>query len=570
MHDSNEHGTAMQQTPRSAWVSALGALLVFFLICVAGQAMKGSFETEPAAGGDEAAHYVTGVMVKEYLLHGLPASPMRFAERYYLQYPQVAIGHWPPGFYGMQGVWMAVFGTSRVVSLLLIALMTAVMALQVFWLVRKEHGFAAALLAGLAVEMLPLMQVQWHCVMSDLPGAFTSFAATVLFARYMDTRQWQDSLWFGIASSLAILTRNSCWYMALVPPFVLLFTREFKALARPSFWVSVPVVACLGLPWAYIAGKMMFNDVPAELEQVTRFVVLLRYLRILATNLGPVLLALAAVGFWKRVVNPANESKRSWLLASLAAFIAAQIAFHVLIKMTEPRFILGAFPAMIPLAFAGAAELVPVLTSRFGIPRGAILAVLIATSLPPFFLPAPHYDTAQGMRQVVADLVANPRPGGSPAILVDSVPGAVGGEGTFIAEFAALQPRPERYILRTSKVMSEARWEGTVYRTLFSSTAEVEQYLESIPIGIIVVDETAPVAKRKPHSDQLAACIREYPTKWKLVRSYPAVRLGRTIPDGIKVYEGLGMGAFSPDRVKVKMTYSLGHEIDAKGKTQAK
>ena len=38
---------------------------------------------------------------------------MAFAENYYLHYPEVAMGHWPPGFYLLQAVWTLLFPTQR-------------------------------------------------------------------------------------------------------------------------------------------------------------------------------------------------------------------------------------------------------------------------------------------------------------------------------------------------------------------------------------------------------------------------------------------------------------------------
>jgi len=43
----------------------------------------GAWERELGFHPDESAHYVTGVMAREYLLAGAPANPLRYAEQYY-------------------------------------------------------------------------------------------------------------------------------------------------------------------------------------------------------------------------------------------------------------------------------------------------------------------------------------------------------------------------------------------------------------------------------------------------------------------------------------------------------
>ena len=74
---------------------------------------------------DEAAHYVSGIMVSEYLRNFPDADPLGFAEDYYLHYPKISIGHFPPLFYLVEGVWMLFLGTSKGVILLLLATLAA-------------------------------------------------------------------------------------------------------------------------------------------------------------------------------------------------------------------------------------------------------------------------------------------------------------------------------------------------------------------------------------------------------------------------------------------------------------
>src|SRR5579864_989864 len=64
-----------------------------------------AYQSEWSGTEDEAAHYVTGLMVHDYIRDGLPASPLGYARRYYEHYPKVAIGHWPPVFYILQAAW---------------------------------------------------------------------------------------------------------------------------------------------------------------------------------------------------------------------------------------------------------------------------------------------------------------------------------------------------------------------------------------------------------------------------------------------------------------------------------
>src|SRR5690349_16507783 len=73
---------------RHATVFGLALLLTLLL-----QWRGNAYQAEWSGDSDEAAHYVTGLMVRDYIASGLPGSPMSFAQRYYDHYPRVAIGH---------------------------------------------------------------------------------------------------------------------------------------------------------------------------------------------------------------------------------------------------------------------------------------------------------------------------------------------------------------------------------------------------------------------------------------------------------------------------------------------
>src|SRR4051794_21668726 len=82
-----------------AWLGCFLAVTVY-LQFLAG-AYHGEFGSEP----DEAAHYVTGLFIHDYVKAGFPKHARQFADDYYNHYPKVAIGHWGPTFYLMQTAW---------------------------------------------------------------------------------------------------------------------------------------------------------------------------------------------------------------------------------------------------------------------------------------------------------------------------------------------------------------------------------------------------------------------------------------------------------------------------------
>ena len=89
-------------------VLVLGLILAFL------QWTGGAWDAELNGYPDEAAQFVTGRMVWGFL-HKLPAgNPFAWASHYYIHYPAVAMGHWPPGYHTAEALWSLPFGSSRI------------------------------------------------------------------------------------------------------------------------------------------------------------------------------------------------------------------------------------------------------------------------------------------------------------------------------------------------------------------------------------------------------------------------------------------------------------------------
>src|SRR5688572_9791025 len=95
------------------------------LLTIALQWHDNAFVAEWTDSSDEAAHYVTGLMVRDYITQGFPDSPMVFATNYYEHYPYIGFGHFPPMFYVIQAAWTLTFGISRASLLFLIAIISS-------------------------------------------------------------------------------------------------------------------------------------------------------------------------------------------------------------------------------------------------------------------------------------------------------------------------------------------------------------------------------------------------------------------------------------------------------------
>ena len=121
--------------------------LLLLALTVALQFRALSYSAEFAT--DEASHYVSGLLVHDYLRAGL-GSPIAYLRDFHSHYPLVGIGHWGPCYYVVEAVWMLIFGWSHTSVLLLSATVTTAVATIVYGVCAARYGRVIALLLAVA------------------------------------------------------------------------------------------------------------------------------------------------------------------------------------------------------------------------------------------------------------------------------------------------------------------------------------------------------------------------------------------------------------------------------------
>ena len=133
---------------RAATVENAATIAALFALTLLLQWLSGAYRSELAHFPDEPSHVVTSLMFGDYVRAGFPGSPVAYAEKYYVHYPKVAIGMWPPLFYCVAGAWTLVFGATRVSFLMLAALAGGLLAGSLAIFVKRMYGRALGLTAG--------------------------------------------------------------------------------------------------------------------------------------------------------------------------------------------------------------------------------------------------------------------------------------------------------------------------------------------------------------------------------------------------------------------------------------
>ncbi len=240
------------KSPRlRSWLLAAMVFVIAFDVAFLWQRASGAYRSEFGAHPDEAAHYVTGLMIRDYLAAGCPGSPMKFADDYYAHYPKIGLGVWPPFFYIVQSAWTLPFGVSRTSVLLLMCALAAFVAVLIYRALRDEYGHLTGVLGANLFLILPLVREYDSMIMAEMLCAALMFGATLAFGNFLDREKRSDAVWFGILAALAILTKGTGVALVIMVPLALLFSRKWHLLASPMLWASAAITAIVAGPWTW-------------------------------------------------------------------------------------------------------------------------------------------------------------------------------------------------------------------------------------------------------------------------------------------------------------------------------
>jgi hypothetical protein len=480
------------------------------------QIRSGAYQSDFGGHADEAAHVVTGLMVRDYLAGPLWSGthPMRYAEDYYARFPKVAIGHYPPGFYLLEGLWLLPSRTKTAI-LLLPAFLTAFTAWIVFMAGRRLMRFAAALAAAVLFTLMHLVQSYTAIVMSDMLLVLLCLLAVLAFARFLSTGGAKWSLAFGLLAAAAILTKGSGLLLALVPPTAILLTGSWKTGLSPKLWLAPLPVLLLAVPWLVATSHITAEGMSAAPLSQYVFEAVPYYARKVFVVLGPVLalLACAAAGLaLKRRRNPPPMEAVLWGL------VGAVVVFYCVIPSgLDERYLLPVIPAVLVLGFAALDRAAVVVGGKYPAFPSVILIAVVAIAAT-WKAAGPATKVFNGVTPVVEELL---RTSGMPLNL--AVCSDARGEGALVA--AATLLAPDRVVVqRGTKLLSTSDWLGRGYEMRFSTDGELFNLLETAGVTHVIVDDGTPAASKWEHQSAVSSAIRNHRDRFPRVREMPLQR----------------------------------------------
>jgi hypothetical protein len=454
------------------------------------------------SGADEPAHFLNAWFVALYGREALGQNPLFFATEFYLHYPKLSIGHWPPAYYGLVAPVFWLLPATPRTALAVNLLVSALSAMGVALLLNRLAGRGAALAGAALWALSPLALEGFAFFMLDQPLAASAFAATIAWAAFRNRRKLLMVVLFSGLAALAILIKGNGWLLVFVPPLHIALTGEWRMLRDWRVWAAAALGAALVGPWyAATAGisadGFNYRPGPAYAAQALFF-----NLQALAANLG-LALPLAACGAaveWRRRKADAHR----WsLVAACIALVAATLVLQSLVPVDlDARYMAPAMPACAVLAILGGLALLERLPS----PAAAASALLVVPGL-----------LHLALREPKADLrLEEPAEAAEGAWLVD---GGSGAEGAFAAAMAVRDPGLRNYAVRGSKLLSESDFMGRGYRSKFTAPGPVLAELGRLGIGGVVISGRTGVAPQ-PHTALLREALRRPGSGYRLTAVY--------------------------------------------------
>lgn len=485
-------------------------LLLFWLIAVLLQVRAGAYHTELAGYPDEPSHYVTGLMLRDYIVSGFPTSPIAFATEYYRHYPKVAFGHWPPFFHMLEASWMILFTASRTSVMLLMAIFTALSAIVLTTWFAKLFGNTAGIISGLIWVSLPVIQEQTSMVMIEMLFTAVTLLALAGLSRYLEQPSRSNALWFSILTLLSIMTKGNGWLLLPAIVLALLLTRQLRLMFDRSMLVAAAIIA-IAVPWQLLTAKSVFTALPMQVGLGYSAQSFLGFAVATLHTAGPVVCLVALIGVANEIVVPIlRYGRTSAAAATMAGLLCGFVLLHCIVPAgVELRKLIVVLPAILYFALSGTTTALAAVRKTSPLSSSAIAAVVILTSMIVTdrigLIPTkPGYGLASGWlssRKAASTWLVS----GTPSF-----------EGAAVAEAAMLGDYRRRIVFRAFKVMAQSDWNAREYKSHFHSVSDVRTMLEHAPVELIAVETTAS-GRAIEHNALLIQALKELPELWRPV-----------------------------------------------------
>jgi len=200
---------ALDEAASFTGIWTLGTLAAAFLVAVLAQVLIGAYLTERGNFSDEAAHFMNGLLIRDYLWNGAHQNPLTFAQAYYLDYPKIAPGMWPPLFHTVLGLVLLTGWPPLATALALVAFASAWTAWRLARILERLTSRETAWALAALMLVMPAMLNLTSAVMLDIVVAAFLLEATFWLAEFFVTGRSKHAALFGAFAAGACLTKGT-------------------------------------------------------------------------------------------------------------------------------------------------------------------------------------------------------------------------------------------------------------------------------------------------------------------------------------------------------------------------
>ena len=462
------------------------------------------------AEADPPAHFATGVMLHDFLQSGHFMRPLPFAECFYVQYPKVALGHWPPVFYVAEALWFFPFGTTTIAARSLCACITGGCALVLYGRCRVDWGRWHALVAAAFFLGIPIVRRQTWSVMSDLLLAGLAFLAICSLSDFLMSGKLRDALWLAAWTILAILTKGTGWLLIIVIAAAPLITGRRSAYANWRFWLAISLTWITSAPFFILASALGLGYPLKMAGHLHRLVVIVR--RMTIVNWFAVGGAFLGIAFMLRRWMPRQTIKSAQTTSMLLVLWGLTlIGFINLVPLTGElnRYYIAALAPAACLLAGALVTLERRLDSKLF--RYAELLFVLGCAVAFVLIPVRFISTSVFSRTMDAIPVGKV----GQIILIE---GDTVGEGALIAARLAQDRNHFSHFVRGSKFLASSEWDGAHYKLNYKTPDAMRAAIDSIPLDYLVLDRSAPPT---PDLLLMEAVMANSNSRWNLISDLP-------------------------------------------------
>ncbi len=431
-----------------------------------------------SAWPDAPGHAMSGVFIRD-LVAAHPAHPLQWSFDYYLEYPAVTVGFYPPLFPIFEALFYALFGVSNSTAQLTVAFFYFWAGLGAYALARRWTGFLTSL--AIAIAFMGTHQVAFwgRHVMPELAAYAMVLWSARYFHEFLETDRPKTLITAAMLLLAGLYCKQTVAFVGIIFAVTAVLIKKQAIFRSRSVWRAMTLFVAGLLPLVLLTlllGRHNLKGV-AGTGQATLYTRGVRgwtfYLKQLPIQMGWLLLGLAvfyllACLFWRRLSLPRTTS------ILLGVWAICGYVFFSMIAIKEDRYLIFVLFPFVVWAISAS----QMLGGRLGPVAAIAIAVCVLTNT----CFRDRIPTVSGYKEAAAYITSHSSPG---TIALYSAENS----GDFIFAVRTMDPERHVSILRADKLFVHYAVSRAFGYTLAPmSTADIRKMLQENSVSYVIAE----------------------------------------------------------------------------------